>query len=111
MIYEMRLEPIPFEATKANKKLIEVRLCDDKRKLIKAGDKIIFKNSTTGERLEVTIIAVRKYSSIEQLAKIESFKKTGGIYTDISQWIQSIYSYYSKTDQEEYGLLAIEINV
>lgn len=111
MIFEMRLEPIPFEATKAKRKLIEVRLCDDRRSQIMVGDKIAFKNTTTEELLKVEVIGIRKYTSIEKLVRDESFDMTGGIYTDLDHWVQSIYRYYSNEDQAKYGLLAIEIKI
>ena len=42
MLHEMRLKPDPFEGIEAGKKKIEFRLCDEKRRLIKPGDKILF---------------------------------------------------------------------
>lgn len=111
MIYEMRLEPIPFESTKAGRKLIEIRLCDDRRNQIVVGDKIVFKNTINGNTLEVLVTGIRKYASIEKLVTSESFDMTGGIYSNPSHWIESIYRYYSKTDQIKYGLLAIEIKL
>ncbi len=111
MIHEMKLDPIPFAATKARRKLIEVRLCDEKRQKLQAGDEIVFRNNVNGELLTVHVKAVRKYKSMEELAKHESISMTGGIYSDQADWIQSIYGYYSKGDQSKFGLLAIEIEI
>lgn len=105
----MRLDPTPFAATKAGRKLLEVRLCDEKRLTLKGGDRIEFKNNSTGEILKVQVKSVRKYPSIEDLAKTEQFVMTGGIYSDPSDWIKSIYTYYPKDEQAKHGLLAIEV--
>ena len=42
----MKLNAYPFEMIKSGEKTIEIRLFDEKRQQIKAGDKIVFTNNT-----------------------------------------------------------------
>ncbi len=111
MIHEMKLDPVPYTATKSGQKKIEVRLCDEKRENLRSGDDILFVNNETKETLRAQVKAVRKYSSIEDLARNEKFAMTGGIYRDLNDWIQSIYGYYSHENQAKFGLLAIEVEL
>ena len=42
MIHQMGLYEEPFQSIKAERKTIEVRLNDDKRKKLRVGDQIVF---------------------------------------------------------------------
>lgn len=42
MLHEMRLLEEPFELIKAGKKIIEIRLNDEKRQKVSIGDEIVF---------------------------------------------------------------------
>ena len=107
----MRLDSIPFIATQKALKRIEIRLNDEKRRKLKAGDLIEFENTNTYEKMIVRIKEIRLYESMTRLASCESFDKTGGIYMNREHWIKSINSYYNKADQEKYGLMSIEIEL
>ena len=47
----MKLNPAPFAMIKSGKKTIELRLFDEKRQQIKAGDAIEFTNTANGEKI------------------------------------------------------------
>ena len=55
MEHRMKLRNKPFEQIKNNKKTIEMRLYDEKRKQIKEKDTIIFTNIETNEELKVEV--------------------------------------------------------
>ena len=42
--HEMKLYPAPFDSIKSGRKTVEMRLNDEKRQLIKIGDRIRFVN-------------------------------------------------------------------
>lgn len=109
-IHNMTLEDVPFDATKAKLKTIEVRLNDERRKSLKDGDELAFQRRSDGQILRTKVLAIRSYSTLDDLVKNENFIKTGGIYKDINDWRAAIDSYYSRADQNQYGLLAIEMN-
>ncbi|MGE4232047.1 MAG: ASCH domain-containing protein [Bacteriovoracia bacterium] len=109
--YLMKLDDIPFKATQSGKKIIEVRLNDDKRKEIKVGDIILFENLNDRETVMVEVVRVRKFKTLSELVKTEDFSKTGGIYRDRKHWQKSINSYYTPEKQRSFGLLVIEISL
>ena len=42
MLHKMRLQDLPFDSIASGSKTIEIRLNDDKRKLVRIGDQIEF---------------------------------------------------------------------
>ena len=51
----MNLKPSPFNSIKAGKKDVEMRLYDDKRRLITPNDLIVFTNEESKETLVINI--------------------------------------------------------
>ena len=47
--HSMKLKPLPFAAIQSGKKVLELRLNDEKRQKIKIGDTIVFTQTETGE--------------------------------------------------------------
>ena len=80
-MFDLRLDEDIFEIVKNGKKRVEVRLYDEKRKLMKIGDKLTF----------------YKRPLLEEFTK-EAF-------------INLLERFYSKEEQKEYGLIAIEFEV
>lgn len=109
-MHEMRLNNGPFELIKSGVKTIELRLNDEKRQKIKIGDIIKFESRTTGEMIEVEVINLYKYSSFEELYK--KFDKISlGYLEDEEANPKDMELYYSKEEQEKYGVLGIEIKL
>lgn len=69
MKHEMKLNNEPFECIKNGTKTIELRLNDEKRKLLTVGDYIEFTNRVINEKLLVEVIDLFKYNSFEELYK------------------------------------------
>ena len=69
MIYKMRLKNGPFKAIKSGTKKVELRLNDEKRKLIKEHDTIEFENRITLEKIEVEVIKLHHFDSFSELYK------------------------------------------
>lgn len=107
--FEMRLEDTPFSATEKNKKTIEVRLNDERRKGIGPGDSIRFIRISDNRPMTRKVVTTRIYKSLKELIEKENFEATGGIYNDTDHWFQEINRYYSQDQQEEHGLLVIEL--
>ena len=55
MIHKLNLNAVPFERIKSGRKTIELRLYDEKRQKIQAGDDIIFTSTETGEILQKAV--------------------------------------------------------
>ena len=107
MIHKMKLNESPFERIKNGTKTIEFRLYDEKRKKVKIGDKIEFsKLPDLQEKILVDVLDIYRDETFENL-----FKK---IFTDedeIERKTKSMYQYYSKEQEKEYGVVGIKINL
>ena len=108
MKHEMKLNNEPFECIKNGTKTIELRLNDEKRKLLTVGDYIEFTNRVTNEKLLVEVIDLFKYNSFEELYK--HFNKIEmGYFINEEANPKDMENYYSKEEQEKYGVLGIKI--
>lgn len=106
----MRLHNSPFELIKSGTKTIELRLNDEKRRLINIGDIIIFENRTTNEQIHVKVVNLHKYDSFEKLYK--HFDKISlGYAKDEEANYKDMEKYYSSSEQEKYGVVGIEIKL
>ena len=56
MIHELRLHNGPFEKIKNGTKTIEIRLYEEKRKLIRENDIIEFTNRSTNEKIRTKVL-------------------------------------------------------
>jgi ASC-1-like (ASCH) protein len=110
MDYEMKLDDGPFEVMEKGLKTIEIRLCDKRREAITAGDRITFNNPSKG-KLVTTVVGVEKYNNIDELIDGEDFLKTGGLYSNPTDWREHILSYYPMSEQEKFGMLSIELSI
>lgn len=108
MKHNMNLNNRPFKSIKEGTKTIELRLNDEKRSLLKVGDEIEFTNRDTNEKLSVDIINLHKYPSFEELYKHFDKVEMGYNKDDIAE-SKDMEAYYSKEEQEKYGVLGIEI--
>lgn len=108
----MNLHSSPFEKIKSGEKTIELRLCDEKRQLIKVGDIITFTNTTTFEILNAKVIKLHKFADFEELYESLPLLKCGYTVDDIDGASPSDMNiYYSLEKQKKYGVLGIEILV
>ena len=104
----MKLNNGPFSNIKNGTKTIELRLNDEKRQLLKIKDLIEFTNRETLEQMLVEIINLYHYPSFEELYK--HFDKVAmGYKEDEEANPKDMEEYYSKEEQEKYGVLGIEI--
>lgn len=105
MIYRMKLQNEPFNQIKLGTKEIEIRLNDEKRKIFKINDYIEFTNITTLEIMFVKITNLYHFESFEKLFNNFDNSTLGcGSY-------EKMYKYYSKEEENKYGILGIEIKV
>lgn len=113
MKHNMCLNAQPFNMIKQGIKTIELRLYDDKRKMIRVGDEIEFTNSTDPDlSLCCRVIALHTFSSFEELYNALPLLKCGYTINDISTASPSDMDlYYSKEKQTTYGVIGIEIEL
>lgn len=63
----MRLMHDPFEKVRAGTKTVEMRLYDEKRACLRAGDTIVFTDTDSGERMECLVLALHRYATFAEL--------------------------------------------
>lgn len=109
-MHEMRLNDEPFILIKNGSKTIELRLNDEKRRQIKVGDTITFTNRSNNEQISVVVINLHKYDSFEELYK--NFDKISMGYKENEIAVpKDMELYYSKEEQDKYGVVGIEIKL
>lgn len=109
-MHEMRLHNEPFVLIKNGTKTIELRLNDEKRRQIKVGDTITFTNRSNNEQISTVVINLHKYDSFEELYK--HFDKVSlGYKEDEIADPKDMELYYSKEEQDKYGVVGIEIKL
>lgn len=107
-MHYMNLHDDPFNLIKSGTKTIELRLNDLKRQKIKVGDLIEFTNRVTDEKMTVKVVDLFKFDSFSELYK--NFDKVSMGYREDEEADSSdMELYYSKEEQEKYGVLAIKI--
>ena len=108
--HEMKLHPAPFEMIKSGKKTIELRLFDEKRRKINVGDKIVFTNTESGEKLSTEVTNLHIFDSFEELYSSLPLLKCGYTEEDVSgAHFSDMEEYYTADEQNKYGVLGIEI--
>ena len=108
MIHYMKLQDKPFQSIKNRTKTIELRLYDEKRKLLNVGDIIEFTNMSNGDKLQVKVINLHIFDSFDVL--YNNFDKISLGYEDSEvAKVSDMEKYYSKEEQSKYGGLGIEI--
>lgn len=110
MIHYMKLRNKPFLMIRRGKKKIEMRFYDEKRMLINVGDMIEFKNIDSEEIIKVLVVNLYRFNSFKEL--YDNFDKSllGYENDDEASYID-MEEYYSRLEQEKYGVLGIEIKL
>ena len=110
MIHEMKLKAFYFNKIKNGQKIYEIRLNDEKRKLIDVGDVIIFKKEPElTETLQTIVKDLVYFKSFKEMADTLPSEKIG--FENMSKdEVESIYySFYSIENELKYGVIAIKV--
>lgn len=107
-IHKMNLQDIPFKLIDDGTKTIEMRLYDEKRRLINKGDIIEFNNDNTDVIINTEVVDLHIYSSFFEL--YNAFDKISLGYREEENANPSdMEQYYSKEKIKKYGVVGIEI--
>ena len=110
MIHQMNLHNEPFMLIKSKTKTVEMRLDDERRKDLKIGDIICFTNRDTLETMNVEITNLYRFKSFEELYK--NFSKIEIGYKENEKANpKDMELYYTKEQQQTYGVVAIRIKL
>lgn len=107
MIHGLNIDDEPYKSIKNGTKTVEQRINDEKMQLLKIKDLIEFTNNETKEMLVVEIQKLYQYASFEELyAHID--KTLLGYKEDEIVNFEDMYKYYTKEEQDKYGVVGIE---
>jgi ASC-1-like (ASCH) protein len=110
IVHEMKLQPEPFEAIKAGKKIIESRLYDEKRRLIKIGDTIEFKkNPNLTESIKTEVVGLLNYPNFNVL--FSDFPSEVFGFSTKEELLKQIQQFYPPEEQQKHGVLGIKIKL
>lgn len=112
MIHRMKLNNDPYELIKKGTKKIELRLNDNKRRKIKAGDTLLFINTKTQKWIATTVAKKYVAPSFEELFSHINNKEIFGFSGDVSKsdMVNGMRRYYSEEREKAIGVVGIEIN-
>lgn len=111
-VFEMRLRKKYFDFIKLGTKRIELRLDDEKRKLIQLGDEIsFFKNDDNSESVRAKVIGLLRYGSFEELFQDFDIEVLADKSVTKEELLADLNKFYSKEAQEEYGVLGIRFEL
>ena len=107
----MKLSPSPFQMIAEGKKTIELRLYDEKRKMISVGDIITFVNTEDSSNvLDVMVKDLFIFESFDELYTKLPLLECGYTKENINvAAAKDMELYYSKEKQNQYGVVGIKI--
>lgn len=101
----MHLQSEPFFLIRRGAKKIEARINDPKRQSLNIGDIIELHHRDTEETFRVRIIDLIKKDTFTNLLNSCDVSDFG--YDDKDEYLKLIYSFYSKEEEAEWGVVGI----
>ncbi len=93
-------------------KTVEGRLNKGSFKDMKVGETVLWENDKLFPRKVLTrIVRITKYTGFEDYLQTETLPKCLPGILNIEQGLQVYYKYFSKEDESQYGVLAIEVEI
>ena len=109
----MKLHARPFSLIASGIKTIELRLLDEKRKLISVGDTLVFKHTQDDcKTLSCIVKNLHIFHSFEELYRSLPLDKCGYLSSELATAsAKDMEEYYSLEEQSRYGVVGIEIQL
>lgn len=108
MKHVMHLDKKYFDLINENKKNIEIRLLDEKRKKISINDTICFVNKDDhDDTITVKIDSINSYKSFKELFTHSNHKELLWLSTSINSMVDEMHKIYPPSLEEKYGVLKI----
>ncbi len=109
MLHRMKSRTSPFEKIKNGSKTIELRLFDEKRQKVQVGDFIEFTClDDATKKIQTRVTVLHRFESFAELYSTLPKEKLGYKSTDVPDPYH-MDEYYSREDQDNYGVLGIEL--
>lgn len=105
----MSLRPKPFELIQTGRKTVELRLWDEKRQRIQAGDEIVFTHIETGETLRVVVEGLTHAKTFDELLQIIPIEQSGR--SKPQEVLTALNTIYSAEKLRDYTVVGIHIRL
>ncbi len=110
MNHFLRLQPKYFDYIDKGTKRIELRLFDEKRRLINIGDTITFqKEPELNVEMNVKVIGLLRYNSFEELLNDFSIEMVADKKMTKEELLHVLEEFYTPEKQRQYGVVGIRI--
>lgn len=109
-LHKMNLQDRYFAYIQHGTKRIELRLNDEKRRLIQLGDQIKFTNARA-ETVLTEVIGLLKYQSFDHLCADLPIELLADASMTKDELLQVLGEFYSTEQQQEYGVLGIRLKL
>ena len=110
MVYNMKLQHAPFLLIKSGQKTIEMRLYDDKRKLLKVGDMVEFTDIITQETLVCEVINLYIYATFDELYQNHDKISIGYMENEVAD-AKDMLAYHAQEEIAKHGVVGIEVKI
>lgn len=113
MEFLMKLNPNPYKMIKEGRKNIELRLYDEKRRAISAGDIIRFQNiENPEEELRAQVVELYRFDFFKDLYDNLPLLECGYTEDNVKDASpEDMNKYYTCEEQADYGVVGIRIRV
>ena len=110
MTHFLKLQPIFFEKIISGQKIIEIRLFDAKRQLIKVGDIIVFKKEPDLVKIcRTKVETLLLYPTFKELLKAYPIKLFGG--NNRKELLSTLHQFYTTADEKKYTVVGIKFKI
>ena len=104
----MKVKTKYYNLLKNGTKTIELRLYDEKRQLIQIGDTVQFSNfSNPDDTFQAKVVALYRATDFASLCEIIRPEQAG--FKSQGELLQVMEQFYPPKEQQEYGVIGIEI--
>lgn len=110
MLFEMHLNPVPFNGIVTGRKDVEMRLLTEERKKLSIGDQIRFINNVTQKTVLVEIVGLHRFKTFKELYAAYP-KNRLGYHKDDEADYHDMNQFYTDENIKKFGVIAIEINI
>lgn len=112
MEFEMKLQPKFFDLIKNGQKIYEIRLNDEKRKLIDVSDVIVFKKEPDLlQSVRTRVEELKHFATFEDVLENIPLAEIGFDGFNTKEVIDIYHNFYLPKDELVYGVLAIKIKL
>ena len=109
-VHAMNLQPKYFDFIKAGTKRIELRIYDEKRRLIQLGDIIEFAKSDD-EKFKAKVVGLLRYNSFADLFEDFDISILADNSMTKQELLEVLGEFYSEEKQAEFGVIGIRIKL